>query len=91
MFVAVAQQGITTGGIASAKLIGVRKLIFQQWMSRDGYAPTLKANTKAEAYFNTRSYSNKRKYVLPIGQAKAEETRQRRIEKAVSDLEAGKR
>jgi bifunctional DNA-binding transcriptional regulator/antitoxin component of YhaV-PrlF toxin-antitoxin module len=46
----------------------------------------LNENPKARQFFETLSYSNKQRYVLPIGQAKTEETRQRRMEKAIIDL-----
>jgi hypothetical protein len=46
---------------------------------------------KARQFFETLSYSNKQRYVLPIGQAKTEETRQRRMEKAIIDLSEGKK
>jgi Bacteriocin-protection, YdeI or OmpD-Associated/Domain of unknown function (DUF1905) len=51
----------------------------------------LNENAKARQFFEALSYSNKQRYVLPIGQAKTEETRQRRMEKAVIDLSEGKK
>lgn len=51
----------------------------------------LDKNPKAKTFFETLSYSNKQKYVLPIDQAKTDETRQRRIEKAINDLNEGKK
>ena len=51
----------------------------------------LDKNASAKKFFESLSYSNKQRYVLPIEQAKTEETKQRRIEKAVSDLSAGKK
>lgn len=51
----------------------------------------LNGNAKAKQFFETLSYSNKQRYVLPIGQAKTEETRQRRMEKAIIDLSEGKK
>ena len=48
-------------------------------------------NPKAKQFFETLSYSNKQRYVLPIGQAKTDETRQRRMEKAIIDLSEGKK
>lgn len=51
----------------------------------------LSANAKAKHFFESLSYSAKQRYVLPIQQAKGEDTRNRRIEKAISDLEAGKK
>jgi antitoxin component of MazEF toxin-antitoxin module len=51
----------------------------------------LDENPKARQFFETLSYSNKQHYVLPIGQAKTEETKQRRMEKAILDLNEGKK
>lgn len=45
----------------------------------------------ARAFFETLSYSNKLKHVLSINDAKTAETRQRRIEKALEVLRAGKK
>lgn len=55
------------------------------------FKKALNKDKKALTFFDSLSYSGKSKYVLPIGQAKTEETRQRRIEKALSDLKAGKK
>src|SRR6476661_1562743 len=41
----------------------------------------LDKNLKAKQFYETLSYSNKQRYILPIGQAKTAETRQRRMEK----------
>ena len=51
----------------------------------------LDENPKAKQFFEALSYSNKQRYVLPIGQAKTEETRQRRMEKFIVDLSEGKK
>lgn len=51
----------------------------------------LARDKKAQAFFEGLSYSAKLRLVLPITQAKTEETRQRRIEKVMSDLKAGKK
>lgn len=45
---------------------------------------------EARRFFNGLSYSNKRRIVLPIEDAKTDETRQRRIAKAVSNLREGR-
>lgn len=50
----------------------------------------LNENPEAKQLFDSLSYSNKQRYVLPIGQAKTEETRQRRMEKAIIELSEGK-
>jgi len=51
----------------------------------------LDENPKAKQFFEKLSYSNKQRYVLPIGQAKTEETRQRRMEKFIIELSEGKK
>lgn len=50
----------------------------------------LDADPDAKAFFETLSYSNKRRHVEPIEAAKAPETRQRRIEKSVALFHEGK-
>ena len=50
----------------------------------------LAADEGARARFESLSYSAKQRFVLPIGQAKTEETRQRRVAKVITDLRAGK-
>ena len=57
----------------------------------EDFKKALNKEKAALKFFEGLSYSAKLRYVLPIGQAKTEETRQRRIEKAVSDLKAGKK
>ncbi|WIV57054.1 YdeI/OmpD-associated family protein [Amycolatopsis nalaikhensis] len=52
-------------------------------------AAALAADETARARFETLSYSAKQRFVLPIGQAKTEETRQRRVAKVITDLRAG--
>jgi len=55
------------------------------------FKKALEKDKKAKAFFDSLSYSSKSGYALPISQAKADETRQRRIEKALGDLKAGKK
>ena len=50
----------------------------------------LDGDPKAKAFFEKLSYSNKQRIVLPIQDAKTEETRQRRIDKAMTGLREGK-
>lgn len=52
----------------------------------DDFKAALEQNHAAHAFYESLSYSNKRRYVEPIGLAKTEETRTRRIEKAISEL-----
>ncbi|MDS0140273.1 MULTISPECIES: YdeI/OmpD-associated family protein [unclassified Amycolatopsis] len=53
-------------------------------------AEALAADEAARTRFESLSYSAKQRFVLPIGQAKTEETRQRRVAKVITDLRAGK-
>ena len=50
----------------------------------------LDANPDAKKFFESLSYSNKRRHVEPIEAAKAPETRQRRIEKSIQLFSEGK-
>jgi len=50
------------------------------------FQKALSKNTAAKKNFDLLSYSNKQGYVLPIKGAKTEETRQRRIDKAIREL-----
>ena len=53
-------------------------------------AEALGRDARARAFFDSLSYSNKQRFVLPIEGAKTTETRQRRIAKTVSALRDGK-
>ena len=53
------------------------------------FAEALDQVADARRFFDAMSYSNKLRHVLSIEQAKTAETRQRRITKAVSTLQAG--
>ncbi len=52
----------------------------------DDLKKALEENTEAKKYFDSLSYSNKRRLVIPVEDAKTAETRQRRIEKTVKLL-----
>jgi bifunctional DNA-binding transcriptional regulator/antitoxin component of YhaV-PrlF toxin-antitoxin module len=54
------------------------------------FAAALDRDADARRFFDGLSYSNKRRFVLPIEDAKTAETRQRRIAKAVDTLRAGR-
>jgi bifunctional DNA-binding transcriptional regulator/antitoxin component of YhaV-PrlF toxin-antitoxin module len=54
------------------------------------FAAALDGDAAARRFFDGLSYSNKRRFVLPIEDAKAADTRQKRIIKAVSMLREGK-
>ncbi|HKS47269.1 MAG TPA: YdeI/OmpD-associated family protein [Amycolatopsis sp.] len=53
-------------------------------------AEALDSDREAKRFFESLSYSNRRRVVEPIEGAKAAETRKRRIAKAVETLHAGK-
>jgi len=55
------------------------------------FEEALGKNPEAKKFFEQLSYSNKQRYVFPIGQAKTKETWQRRIEKAIQGLSEGKK
>ncbi len=55
------------------------------------FKKALDKNVKAKKFFETLSYSKQKNHVTIIDQAKTDETRQRRIEKAISDLTEGKK
>jgi Bacteriocin-protection, YdeI or OmpD-Associated/Domain of unknown function (DUF1905) len=53
-------------------------------------AEALERDVDAKRFFEGLSYSQKQRYMLPIEQAKTAETRQRRIDKALSMLREGR-
>jgi len=52
----------------------------------DDFAAALSVDDEARTFFDCLSYSNKRRIVLPIDEAKSAETRQRRIANAIEKL-----
>jgi Bacteriocin-protection, YdeI or OmpD-Associated/Domain of unknown function (DUF1905) len=54
------------------------------------FQAALDAEPAAKRFFETLSYSNKRRFTLSIEGARSTETRQRRIEKSVSQLREGR-
>jgi len=54
------------------------------------FQAALDGDDEAKRFFGGLSYSNKRRFVLPIEDAKSAETRQKRIAKAVATLREGK-
>jgi uncharacterized protein YdeI (YjbR/CyaY-like superfamily) len=53
-------------------------------------AEAFERDVDAKRYFEGLSYSQKQRHVLPIEQAKTAETRQRRIDRALSMLREGR-
>jgi hypothetical protein len=56
----------------------------------EDFAAALEKAPEAKQFFESLSYSNKRRFTWSINDAKTPETRQRRIEKSVENLKAGK-
>ena len=54
-------------------------------------AGALEGDTQASRFFDTLTHSQKQWYVLPIEQAKAPETRERRVAKAIAMLREGRK
>lgn len=54
------------------------------------FQAALDQDAEAQRFFAGLSYSNQRRHVLAIEEAKSAETRQRRIDKTISQLRAGK-
>lgn len=54
------------------------------------FSAALDADPKARRFFDGLSYSNRRRFVLAIEDAKTEETRRRRIKKTVERLHEGR-
>ena len=53
-------------------------------------AEALATDGAARERFETLSYSNQRRVVMPVESARTEETRRRRVERAVADLREGR-
>ena len=56
----------------------------------EDFAAALDAEPEARRFFDSLSYSNRRRFTWSIDDAKTPETRQRRIEKSVAQLRDGK-
>ena len=56
----------------------------------DDFGRSLDADPAARKFFDRLSYSNKRRFVIPIDDARSPETRQRRIEKTVAQMREGR-
>jgi uncharacterized protein YdeI (YjbR/CyaY-like superfamily) len=54
------------------------------------FQTALAGDAQARRFFEGLSYSKRQRFTLAIEQAKAPETRQRRVDKAMSDLRAGR-
>ena len=57
----------------------------------DDLAAALDRDAKAKSFFEELTYSQKKWYVLPIEEAKKQETRERRLDKALKMLREGRK
>ena len=57
----------------------------------DDLAAALDRDAKAKSFFEELTYSQKKWYVLPIEEAKKQETRERRLDKALQMLREGRK
>ena len=79
-------------GVAAGQVLSVRLELDTAPREVDvpaDLAKALKRDKQAQAFFDALSYSNKRRIVLSIEGAKTQETRERRIAKAVEQCRAG--
>lgn len=92
-YIPLAAEHRESAGVAAGQTVEV--LIALDTQPREVEVPAdfgeaLAAEPQAQQFFNSLSYSNKRRFVLSILDAKTPETRQRRIDGAVSKLREGK-
>lgn len=84
-----AASGVAAGDEVEVELVldtAPRELVVP-----DDLAAAIAADAAAQAFFDSLSYSNRRRHVLSVEGAKTDATRQRRIAKAVEDLRAGRK
>jgi len=67
-----------------------RSAVKKELVIPDYFTGALKKNRKAQATFDSFSYSNKKEYLEWITEAKTEQTRQRRLETAIGWMAEGK-
>ena len=85
--VGVSNDVRTAAGVAAGQVVDVDIEVDTEPRGRTvppDLAAALDAEPEARRFFETLSYSNKRRIVMPIDDAKTPETRQRRIEKSVA-------
>jgi len=90
----VAAEQRTAAGIAAGDQIEVELTLDTEPREvevPEDFAAALEGAPQAKTFFEGLSYSLKRRHVLSINDAKTPETRQRRIDKAVETLLAGKK
>ena len=83
---------VLSGGVGGARFVqGLVDVIEPREVTvPPDFQKALNKDAKARKFFEGLSYSRKQWFVLPIEGAKTEETRQRRIAKAVTMLHEGR-
>lgn len=92
-FVPLSAENRALAGVAAGDAIEVTVALDTQPREVElpaDFAEALSADEQASRFFESLSYSNKRRWVLSIEDAKTPETRQRRITGAVNKLRDGK-
>jgi hypothetical protein len=93
-FLPVAAVERTAAGIAAGEEIEVSLELDEEPRAvvvPPDLAEALAADAGARRFFESLSYSNQRRYVMNIDDAKTAETRQRRVARSVEMLRAGKK
>lgn len=93
-YLPVSAEHRTAAGIAAGDAIEVELALDtapREVEVPDDFATALAGDAAAKGFFDSLSYSDRRRHVLAIAEAKTPETRQRRIEKAMDLLRAGKK
>ena len=93
-YLPVSAEHRTAAGIAAGDAIEVELALDtapREVEVPDDFATALAGDAAAKGFFDSLSYSDRRRHVLAIAEAKTPETRQRRIAKAMEMLRAGKK
>lgn len=93
-YLPVSAEHRTAAGIAAGDAIEVELALDtapREVEVPDDFATALAGDAAAKGFFDSLSYSDRRRHVLAIAEAKTPETRQRRIVKAMELLRAGKK
>ncbi len=93
-YLPVSAEHRTAAGIAAGDAIEVELALDtapREVEIPDDFAAALAGDAAAKGFFDSLSYSDRRRHVLAIAEAKTPETRQRRIVKAMELLRAGKK
>ena len=81
---------LLAGKTANRSTVAVMGGVFMVGVSADNRAAAIAGDEAAQRFWDGLSYSRKSRFVLSVEGAKTAETRQRRIDKSVTDLRDGK-